>query len=134
MRFVRLVAAAATIIGATGVAAAQGTMAPPREMADPAKTKAIDEAYRGQCEAKAPKALCACVIEVAGVNVNDPVERQVFFDYMMGEVDKAKATRAMFSPDQNMKFNIALQKADTMLGSECDKLKPKAEPAQPKAQ
>lgn len=96
---------------------------------DPAQLKSIDDAYRGRCEANVPKELCSCVIAVAGTQIVDAAERQVFYDFMMGDVDKAKTARGMFSPKKNMKFNIVLQKADVMLGDQCDKLKPQPKEA-----
>ena len=132
MRSFRLILAAAAVVAA-GPGFAQGTEAG----VDPAKSREVDDAYRGRCEASAPKELCSCVIAVADSQIDDPVERGVFFDFMMGEVDKAKTTRGMFPPEKNSKFNIKLQKADVMLGSECDRLKPEQpdqaeqQPAQP---
>jgi len=117
--------AAAFAFGVCGSALAQGPGgdegAPP---SDPAQLKAVDDAYRGRCDASAPKELCSCVIAVAGTNLVDAAERAVFYDFMMGDIDKAKTARGMFSPQKNMRFNIALQKADVMLGDQCDKLKP----------
>lgn len=105
-----------------GPALAQGPEAGP----DPARQREVDEAYRGRCEVAAPKELCSCVIAVADSQIEDPVERGVFFDFMMGDIDKAKTTRSMFPPEKNMKFNAKLQRADVMLGDQCDRLKPKA--------
>lgn len=121
--------AAALVLGA-GPAFAQGpgggeATAP----SDPAQLKAVDDAYRGRCEAKVTKELCSCVIAVAGSNLVDSDERQVFYDFMMGDVDKAKTARGTFPPEKNMRFNLALQKADVMLGDQCDKLKPQPKEA-----
>lgn len=116
---------AAVLVASSGSAFAQGREPAPESPADPVQSQAIDDAYRGRCEPKAPRELCSCVISVANVQINDLAERQVFFDFMMGDLDKAKTARGMFSPDKNMKFNIKLQKADVMLGDQCDRLKPK---------
>lgn len=134
MRSLRILAAAA-FVAAAAPAFAQGPAAKDNEgaTADPAQQRAIDESYRGRCEAKVSRELCACVIAVADSQIADPTERQIFYDFMMGDVDKAKASRAAFAPEKNMRFNIALQKADVMLGDRCDKLKPK-EPEAPEGQ
>lgn len=129
MRSLTILAAAA-VLATTAGAFAQGADDAPKAP-DPAQSKAIDEAYRTRCEAKVPKELCACVIGVADAEIADPVERAVFFDYMMGDVDKAKAARALFSPRKNMTFGAALQKADLQLGAKCDRLKP--QPKEPAA-
>ncbi|MDR4305739.1 hypothetical protein IHQ68_03760 [Chelatococcus sambhunathii] len=134
MRSLRILAAAA-FVAAAAPAFAQGPAQDPAKADDgatasPAQQRAIDESYRGRCEAKVPRELCACVIAVADSQIADPTERQIFYDFMMGDVDKAKASRAAFAPEKNMRFNIALQKADVMLGDRCDKLKPK-EPEAP---
>lgn len=138
MIIIRAAAAAAFAAFLTGSAFAQGApSAAPQTPADPQASAAVDASYKSACEAKVSKELCGCVIGVANVHVNDVAERQVFYDYMMGEVDKAKAQRAMFPPEKARTFNVALQKADTMLGDQCEKFreKPKAEaPGQPKAQ
>jgi hypothetical protein len=121
----RLAAAAIVFASSIGVAFAQGPSSGPQTPADPVKSRALDEDYRGRCEAKVSKELCACVVATANVHINDLEERKVFFDYMMGDVEKAKAERALFTPQRNMTFNIALQKAESMLGQQCDKLQPK---------
>ena len=129
MRSHFLAAAAALVISASP-ALAQG---PSATAPDPAQSKAVDEAYLGRCQSATSKELCSCVVIVADANIADPAERQVFYDFMMGDVDKAKAARSAFEPERNMKFNIALQRADVMLGEQCDRLKPKpAEGAAPK--
>ena len=91
---------------------------------DPAKSVAVDEAYLGRCQAAVSKELCACVITVADATIADPDERKVFYDFMMGDVEKAKAARADFTPERNMSLNKSLQRADILLGDQCDKLKP----------
>lgn len=128
MRISSLLAAAMLLAAAPAFAQGPGggEAATP---SDPAQLKQIDEAYRGRCEPNAPKELCSCVIAVAGANLVDAAERQVFYDFMMGDVDKAKTARGMFSPQKNMTFNLALQKADVMLGDQCDKLKPQPKEA-----
>lgn len=117
------VLAAAILLGAAAPAFAQGPAAE-APTADPAQQRAVDEAYRGRCEAKAPKELCLCVISVADTQLAEPDERQVFYDFMMGDVDKAQTARAMFGDRKKIKFNVSLQKADVMLGERCDRLKP----------
>lgn len=124
MRTIRLAAAAALIIGSAGSAAAQGTpSATVPQAADAGQSAQVDAAYTAACTAKVSKELCACVVSVANIHVNDIAERQVFYDYMMGEVEKAKAQRAMFPPEKSRVFNVALQKADTMLGEQCEKFR-----------
>lgn len=137
MRSVRMLVAAA-LVAAAAPAFAQGKAADSAKddqgaTADPAQQRAIDESYRGRCEAKVPRELCSCVIAVADSQIGDPTERQIFYDFMMGDVEKAKAARGAFAPGMNMRFNLALQKADVMLGDQCDKLKPKA-PEAPEGQ
>lgn len=123
--------AAAVLLGAAAPAFAQGPAAD-APTADPALQRSVDEAYRGRCEANAPKELCLCVISVADAQLAEPDERQVFYDFMMGDVDKAQTARALFADRKKIKFNVALQKADVMLGDRCDRLKPqpKDQPAQ----
>lgn len=117
--------AAALALGLAAPAFAQGPGGDEAtQPSDPAQLKAIDDGYRGRCEPNAPKELCSCVIAVAGANLVDAAERQVFYDFMMGDLDKAKTARGMFAPQKNMRFNLSLQKADVMLGEQCDKLKP----------
>jgi hypothetical protein len=123
MRFIGLLTAAAVLCLSGQAFAQQGDAAAPAAPTDAAQ-KAIDDAYLGRCQANAPKALCDCVVQVAGSEIDDPAERQVFFDFMMGDVDKAKTARGMFSPQKNSAFNAKLQRADMMLGDRCDKLKP----------
>lgn len=135
MRIIRLAAAAALFAGVAGAAFAQGApVAATPQAADPAESAKVDGAYTAACTAKVPKELCACVVTVANIHVNDVAERQVFYDYMMGEVDKAKAERAMFPPEKARVFNVALQKADTMLGEQCDKFREAPKDGAPKAQ
>ncbi|GLK80065.1 hypothetical protein [Methylopila turkensis] len=126
-RIVRPFAALALLACAASAALAQGAPSAegPQRAANPEQSAEIDAKYVAACSAKVPKELCGCVVGVANVHINDIAERQVFYDYMMGEVDKAKAQRAMFSPEKSRTFNVALQKADSLLGQECDKFKPK---------
>lgn len=128
MRSLTFLALAAMLVTSGGAVAQAPDEAP--KAPDPAQSRAVDEAYRARCEAKVSKELCACVIGVGDAEIVDPQERAVFFDYMMGDVDKAKAVRAQFSPRKSMEFGVQLQKADAMLGQQCDRLKP-PEPAQP---
>jgi hypothetical protein len=131
MRYVRFGLAAALLVAAGGAALAQGAPSSgQQQMADPAESAKVDSAYTAACTAKVSKELCGCVVQVANLHINDVAERQVFYDYMMGDVDKAKAQRAMFPPEKSRVFNVALQKADTMLKDACDRYKPAA-PAQP---
>lgn len=116
----------AAFVAMTGSAFAQGAGKEPAPAADQAQQMAVDTAYVGRCEAKTTKEICGCVVAVADSQFGDPTERGIFYDFMMGEVEKAKGARASLDPQQNMKFNIALQKADLLLGERCDKLKPKA--------
>lgn len=137
MRYVRAVTAAAWLAASLSAASAQGAPAlNVQKPADPAASVEVDGKYTAACSAKVSKELCACVVTVANINVNDVAERQVFYDYMMGDIDKAKAERAMFTPEKARVFNVALQKADTMLGEQCDKFreKPAEGAAQPKPQ
>lgn len=136
MTFIRIAAAAVLACAATAALAQGAPSAGSQTPADPAQSKAVDEKYTAACTAKVSKELCGCVVSVANIHVNDVAERQVFYDYMMGEVDKAKAQRAMFTPEKARTFNVALQKADTMLGEQCEKFreKPKDAAAAPKAQ
>jgi hypothetical protein len=122
MRFPSILAAAA-VLALAGGAQAQEREAPAKA-ADPTQQEAIDGGYRQRCVANAPAPLCECVIEVAETEIKDPTERQVFFDFMMGDVDKAKTARALLSPAQNAQLNGKLQRADILLGQRCDKLKP----------
>jgi hypothetical protein len=113
-------------VAATSLVIAQGAPSTsPVTPADPKESAAVDATYKTKCEAKSPAPLCACVIAVTNIHINDIVEKQVFYDYMMGDVDRAKAQRAMFTPEKSRLFNVALQKADTTLGDQCDKFKPK---------
>lgn len=129
MRSLTILAAAA-LLATTAGAFAQGAAEDDAPKApDPAQSKAIDEAYRARCEAKVSKELCACVITVADAEIADPGARQVYFDYMMGDVEKAKAARALFSPRKNMELGAAMQKADVQLGEKCDRLKAQQQPA-----
>jgi hypothetical protein len=121
MRSLHRLMAAAIVLSSTAAVAQQ---AAPEQPADAAQQKAVDEAYLGRCQAAASKDLCACVVAVADSQIDDPTERQVFFDFMMGDVDKAKTARALFGPQKNAQFNAKLQKADVMLGERCDRLKP----------
>ena len=136
MSAIRLAAAAAAFAASIGMASAQGT--PPihaEQPADPVQSAEVDGKYTAACTAKVAKELCACVVAVANIHVNDVAERQVFYDYMMGDIDKAQAERAMFPPEKTRTFNVALQKADTLLGEQCDKVKDMAKPdAQTKPQ
>lgn len=130
MRSLMILAAAALIAAASSSAFAQEPAdddAP--KPIDPAQSQAIDSAYRTRCEASVPKELCTCVIGVANSQIAQPSERQIFFDYMMGDVEKAKSARANFSPRKSMEFGAALQKSDLLLGQQCDRFKP-----QPKEQ
>lgn len=124
MRALVLLAVAA-VVALSGSAFAQGPASPPEQPADPAQSRALDEAYLARCQTGSPAELCGCVVSVADTQINDLAERQVFYDFMMGDVDKAKTARGMFSPNKNMQFNLKLQKADVMLGDQCDRLKPK---------
>jgi hypothetical protein len=133
MRFHILAAAAALLVAGLGQASAQGTMSGPEQPADPVQSKQVDESYRAACEPKASKELCACLIGAANVQINDPAERMIFYYYTTGEVEKARTQRATFPPDKNMKFNVALQKAETLVHDQCDKLRP-AQPGQRAAQ
>lgn len=132
MRISHVLAAAGFLVMSSQAFAQGPSGGGPEQPADPAQSKAADEAYLGRCGPKASPELCACVVAVANAQINDIAERQVFYDFMMGDVDKAKTARSMFSPDKNMKFNIKLQKADTMLGDNCDKLKPQQPAEAPK--
>ena len=124
MRIVGLLMAAAAV-ALSGSAFAQGKASPPEQPADPAQSRALNEGYLARCQVNASAELCGCVVAVAGSQINDLAERQIFYDFMMGDVDKAKTARSMFSPNKNMQFNIKLQKADVLLGDQCDRLKPK---------
>lgn len=129
MRF-QILAAAAIAVASSSVALAQGPGGGEAvQPSDPAELKALDDAYRGRCEPNAPKELCSCVIAVAGANLVDTAERQVFYDFMMGDVEKAKTARGMFPDTKKIRFNVSLQKADVMLGEQCDRLKPQPKEA-----
>lgn len=114
----------ALVLAAAGMSVAVGPAFSQGPAADPASGPAVDDAYRAKCEAKAPKELCACVIQVANADMNQPSDRQIFFDFMMGEVDKAKAARDAYELERKQKLNFALQRADVRLGEQCDRLKP----------
>lgn len=123
MAFIRT-AAVAALLAAAPAAFAQG--AP-----DPAALAAVDATYAKACAARVSSELCGCVIGVASVHLADVEERQAFYEYMMGEVDKAKARRATFTLDKAGAFNVALQKADVMLRDHCDAIKQKDAAARP---
>ncbi|GLK76922.1 hypothetical protein GCM10008171_21760 [Methylopila jiangsuensis] len=123
MAFIRI-AAVATLLASASAVFAQG--AP-----DPAEMAAVDAAYGKACATRVSPELCGCVIGVASVHLATPAERQVFYEYMMGEVSQAKARRATFSPEQASAFNVALQKADVMLRDRCDAIKQKDAAARP---
>lgn len=114
----------ASLLAAAGLSLAAGSVVAQGPAPDPASGPAVDDAYRARCEAKAPKELCACVIQVANTDLGQPSDRQIFFDFMMGDVDKAKAARDAYELERKQKLNFALQRADVRLGEQCDRLKP----------
>ncbi|WP_020180766.1 hypothetical protein [Methylopila sp. M107] len=120
-----LLAATAVFIAGAGPTFAQGPEAAPAA-ADQARQVAVDTEYVGRCEAKAPKELCGCVVRVADSQFGDPDERAIFYNFMMGDVEKAHTGRDGLDAKQKSQFNVALQKADLLLGEQCDRLKPKA--------
>jgi len=123
MRHARFGLTAALLLAASGAFAQGAPSASQQQPADPAESAKVDGAYTTACTAKVSKELCGCVVQVANLHINDVAERQVFYDYMMGDVDKAKAQRAMFPPEKSRVFNVALQKADSMLKDACDRYK-----------
>lgn len=126
----KLVLAAAAVLTATcGLASAQGVGGGPNPAGAPMSAKAADDAYLAQCEPKASKALCGCLVSVADSTINDPEERQIFFAYTVGDFERARSQRALFEAEKNMKFNIALQKAERLVHDQCDKLRPQTPPA-----
>ncbi|GLK69407.1 hypothetical protein [Hansschlegelia plantiphila] len=132
MRRLILAATAASFIAAIPSAYAQGNDGA-GQAPDPAQSKAIDEAYIAACSPKAPKELCSCLVAVADMHINDVTERQIFYAYTVGDYETARSQRAAIDPDRNMKFNIALQNAETMVHNECDKFRPRT-PAPQKPQ
>ena len=130
----RLVSAAALVamFAAPTAGYAQGNNSGPEQPADPAQSKSVDEAYIAACSPKAPKELCTCLVAVADMHINNVTERQIFYAYTVGDYETARSQRAMIDPERNVKFNIALQKAETMVHSECDKFRPQTPvPAKP---
>ncbi|MFD1332957.1 hypothetical protein ACFQ4O_13205 [Methylopila musalis] len=123
MRLIRTLTVTAALATATA-AFAQG--AP--EATDVAS---VDATYGKACAERVSKELCGCVIGVANVHLGDVAERQVFYEYMMGQVEQAKARRAAFAPEKAIAFNMALQKADVMLRDRCDAIKQKDAAARP---
>jgi len=118
--------AAAALLGTMTSAFAQGAAAP---AAPGAEAQQVDDAYLAQCSPQATKEFCGCIVSVADFQIKDPTERMIFYAYTVGDFDKAREQRAVLPAEQNMKFNIALQQAETMVHDRCDKLRPQQAPA-----
>lgn len=129
MRQFALAAAAAALLFTAAPASAQKMEG--AQPADPAMSKTADDAYRAECEPKAGKELCSCLVDVAASAIADPDERQVFYAYSTGDFEKARSTRALFEAEKNMKLNASLQKAENAVHERCDKLRPPAPAGQP---
>jgi len=114
--------AAAALFGTTA-AFAQGT-APATPGEQP-----VDDAYLAQCTPQATKEFCGCIVSVADLQIKDPTERMIFYAYPVGEFEKAREQRAVLPAEQNMKFNVVLQRAEVMVHDRCDKLRPQKDAA-----
>lgn len=121
MRTQLVIAAALVSLAAPAFAQTPSADAVP---AGPMDSKQVDQAYIAECSPKASPELCSCLVAVADFHINDVAERKIFYSYTVGDFEKARADRALFEPERNMKFNIALQKAETMVHQQCDKLRP----------
>ena len=122
MRLSSLALAAASLAVTLSAASAQDVQG--AAPSAPPVGKQIDEGYLTACNPVAPKELCSCIVAVANAQIQDPAERQIFYFYSTGDVERARSQRAAFAPDVNMKFNVALQQAETMVHNQCDRLRP----------